>query len=51
MMVKFITKDGKYGVGMLLRKYLAFEGDMKYIILAEGREIRCHLENNQYVEM
>lgn len=47
----FTTRDGKLAEGILVRQYVAFEGDTRYIICVDGIEHRCHVENGVLVEM
>lgn len=47
----FTTRDGRLAEGTLVRQYVAFEGDTRYIILVDGVERRCHVENGILVEM
>ena len=50
--MKFTTKDGRVLDGTLIRKYKAFEGDERYIIVALGVQYRCVKdENGELVEL
>lgn len=50
--MKFTTRDGKELDGTLIRKYKAFEGEMRYIIEALGVMYRCvEDENGNLVEL
>ena len=44
--MEFTTKDGKKMIGVLLNRYQAFEGDMRYILFADGKEYRCVKDGN-----
>ena len=50
MFVKFITRDGEYLTGILMDKYVAVEGDMRYIITCKGRDYRCVEKDGKIVE-
>ena len=49
---EFITRDGKIKVGYLVRRYLSFEGEWRYIFKCENenREYRCVRKDNAFVE-
>lgn len=50
-MAEVVLRDGTVVSGMLLFKYVSFEGDTRYIFYVEGRgEVRCVLENYEYKE-
>lgn len=50
---EFITRDGKIKVGYLVRRYLSFEGEWRYIFKCENenREYRCVRKDNAFVEL
>lgn len=52
MLVKFITRDGEYMIGILMDKYVAYEGDMRYIysITCKGRDYICVEKDGNLVE-
>ncbi len=50
-MAEITLRDGTVVKGILVYKYLSFEGDTRYIFYVEGRGvIRCVFENYQYKE-
>lgn len=47
-MAEIVLKSGKIVYGKLVRKYCAFEGDMRYIFHVDGYgDVRCVYENAQ----
>lgn len=50
---EFITRDGKVKLGYLVRRYLSFEGEWRYIFKCEteNREYRCVRKDNVFVEL
>lgn len=50
---EFITRDGKVKLGYLVRRYLSFEGEWRYIFKCdkENREYRCVRKDNAFVEL
>lgn len=50
MKVQFTTRDGIEMNGVMMRQYPAFEGGMRYIIVADNREYRCIQVDGKYVE-
>lgn len=50
-MAEIVLSDGTVVTGMMLRRYTAFEGGVRYIFHVAGRgEIRCVFENSAYKE-
>lgn len=50
-MYTFITRRGVQKTGKLVRHYMAFEGEERFIFLCEGIEYRCVKdENGNFVE-
>ncbi len=42
MKISFITRNGEIKIGHLIYSYLAFEGDMRYVIRVDrDRDYRC----------
>ena len=50
-MFKFTTKNGEVLQGKLVHQYGAYEGGMRYIFSANGKEYRCvKLITGEFVE-
>lgn len=41
MKATFVTQDGEKKEGLLIRKYEAYPGEMRYVFLADGIKYRC----------
>ena len=51
-MTEFKTKNGEVLQGKIVKIYGAFEGDVRYIFSANGREYRCIKDSDgNYVEL
>ena len=50
---EFITREGKVKLGYLVRRYLSFEGEWRYIFKCDKdkREYRCIRKDNAFVEL
>ncbi len=49
--VHFLAKNGEMRTGYLVRKYTAFEGDVRYIVQSGTGEHRCIYQEGIYVEL
>lgn len=48
---EFITRDGKVKLGYLVRRYLSFDGEWRYIFKCNNKEYRCIRKDNVFVEL